>query len=215
MRINELNTVASISYSDNLALDTGDMTGKVDVKALGRKITEDAAPTFTSGDSSTATSWTEVAAVTSGLLLKNILNRITTMMKNVRFLYNLLGTTDISGIGGGTVTGAISKLNTDLSVTNYTSQVTLNETPVVFGCYKMGHIVLLTILGEGKARSEGQVVFTLPSACRPLANWQFVAYVSGVPLVMQINSSNGNCLIYYGSSYPTGRIYFDVTFPTA
>lgn len=36
------------------------------------------------------------------------------MMKNVRWLYKKIGTTDISAIGSGTITGAISKLNTDI-----------------------------------------------------------------------------------------------------
>ena len=36
------------------------------------------------------------------------------MFKNVRYLYKMLGTTDISKIGNGTCTGAISSLNSSL-----------------------------------------------------------------------------------------------------
>ena len=43
------------------------------------------------------------------------------MFKNVRYIWKLLGTTDISGIGNGTVTGAVSSLNTNL--TNVQSQI--------------------------------------------------------------------------------------------
>lgn len=37
------------------------------------------------------------------------------MFKNVRYLYKMLGTTDISKIGNGTCTGAISSLNSGLA----------------------------------------------------------------------------------------------------
>lgn len=135
MQIHELPAQTTAADADVVAVDNGTTTQKMTVANIGKKITEDAAPAFTSGDSSEAASWTNVDAVTSGLSLKNILNRITTMMKNVRYLYSLLGTTDITGsgkntvsgaiggtsisdIGDGTVTGAISKLNTDLSLTS-------------------------------------------------------------------------------------------------
>lgn len=111
MQIHELPAQTNAADTDVVAIDNGTTTQKMTVAKLGKKITEDATPAFTSGDSSTATSWTNVAAVTSGLSLKNILNRITTMMKNVRYLYNKLGTTDISSIGDGTATGAIGLFN--------------------------------------------------------------------------------------------------------
>lgn len=143
MQIHELNTVSSVNDADVLALDDGTMTGKVAVSSLGKKITEDATPTFTSGDSSTSSFWTAVTVVTSGLSLKVILNRITTMMKNVRFLYNRLGTTDIWSIGDGTVTGAISKLNTDLTYRDY--EVTTGTTQ--YGGYYFANITLDNTLG--------------------------------------------------------------------
>lgn len=47
-------------------------------------------PGFTSNDTtdSAATSWTSVAKLTSGESFKSILNKISTMFKNVRYLYN-------------------------------------------------------------------------------------------------------------------------------
>lgn len=74
--------------------------------------------TFTSGDAedsnvSVLTGWETVGALSTGDTHKSIFNKISTMIKNVRYLYKLLGTTDISSIGGGTITGAINKLNTD------------------------------------------------------------------------------------------------------
>ena len=75
--------------------------------------------TFTSGDvanDAAATSWTaDVGTISSGLTHATLLNRLSLAVKNSRYLKNLLGSTDISAIGGGTVTGALLKLNTDLA----------------------------------------------------------------------------------------------------
>lgn len=66
---------------------------------------------YTSADSTSPTEWTDVVALASGEKHSSILNKISTMFKNLRYLYKMLGTTDISTIGDGTVTGAISGLN--------------------------------------------------------------------------------------------------------
>lgn len=70
---------------------------------------------FTSTDTANPTSWTNVSTLISGEKHSSIFNKISTMFKNVRYLYKILGTTSISSIGGGTVTGAISTINTNLS----------------------------------------------------------------------------------------------------
>ena len=73
--------------------------------------------TFTSNDVSdgNATSWTSVTAITSGITHATFFQRASQMFKNVRYLYKIIGTTDISKIGDGTVKGAISTLNSNLS----------------------------------------------------------------------------------------------------
>ena len=43
-----------------------------------------------------------------------MLNGFSTGIKNLRFLYKLIGTTDISKIGDGTLTGIVNSLNTDI-----------------------------------------------------------------------------------------------------
>lgn len=72
--------------------------------------------TFISGDSATANEWTDVSVLTSQEKHGSILTKISTMFKNIRYLYKMLGTTDISAINGGTVTGAISGLNTRTNI---------------------------------------------------------------------------------------------------
>lgn len=71
--------------------------------------------TFTSADSTSPTAWTDVAALASGEKHSSLFNKISTMFKNVRYLYKMLGMTDISGIGNGTVTGGLSALNSNFS----------------------------------------------------------------------------------------------------
>lgn len=71
--------------------------------------------TFTNGDSPSPTAWTNVDSLVTGEKHSSLLNKISTMIKNVRFLYKVLGTTDISTIGDGTVTGAIDSQNSILN----------------------------------------------------------------------------------------------------
>ena len=84
---------------------------------LGTKLdktgdTKDNTITFASSDTTTPSAWTEVALLKSGETHKSFAQKVSAMIKNVRYLWKLLGSTDISTIGNGTVTGAISELNT-------------------------------------------------------------------------------------------------------
>lgn len=78
---------------------------------------KDLTTTFTSNDSTNVTEWTDVGLLTSGEKHSSLFQKIATMFKNIRYLYHMLGTADISTLGEGanigTVTGAISKLNSD------------------------------------------------------------------------------------------------------
>lgn len=81
----------------------------------GEKIdTADEVVNFTSGDSSTGNS-TAPAVITSGETHKSLFNKLSTAVKNVRWLLSKMGTTDISAIGNGTVTGALSTLNSNIA----------------------------------------------------------------------------------------------------
>ena len=84
--------------------------------------------TFTSNDvdDASATSWTSVSKLATGITHATFFQRVSQMFKNVRYIYKMLGTTDISKIGNGTVTGALSSLNSNLdnkanssALTNY------------------------------------------------------------------------------------------------
>lgn len=73
---------------------------------------QDNTVTFTSNDSLTGDS-TPPALLTSGETHASILSKVSTVFKNVRWLLSKMGTTDISTLGDGTVTGALSTLNSN------------------------------------------------------------------------------------------------------
>lgn len=59
----------------------------------------------------TFTEPTELAQPTTGEKLSGIIGKVSLAIKNVKTLISLIGNTDISSIGNGTVTGAISDVN--------------------------------------------------------------------------------------------------------
>lgn len=74
---------------------------------------QDNTVTFTSNDSTTGDS-TAPALLTSGETHASIFSKVSTIFKNVRWLLSKMGTTDISSLGDGTVTGALSTLNSNI-----------------------------------------------------------------------------------------------------
>lgn len=68
--------------------------------------------TFTSGDATNPTGWADIGLVASGEKHNSLMRKFSLAIKNVRYLWKLLGSTSLSGIGDGTVTGAINALNT-------------------------------------------------------------------------------------------------------
>lgn len=123
MQIHDLNTkaltdpayVAFDDGTDTYKTEFNDVVADAAAAAVADADLTDNTVAFTSGDAASPTAWTAVDVLTSGLSLKTLFNRISTMVKNVRWLYSKLGTTDISSIGNGTVTGALSTLNGKLA----------------------------------------------------------------------------------------------------
>ena len=70
---------------------------------------------FTSNDAASPTAWSAANAITTSDTNSTIFSKVTTMIKNVRWLYSKLGTTDFSATGQSTVTGALSALQTGLN----------------------------------------------------------------------------------------------------
>lgn len=76
--------------------------------------TKDNIVTFHSGDMESPTGWAEIAPVESGEKHSSLWRKISLGIKNLRYLKKMLGSTDISKLGDGTITGALSALNTGI-----------------------------------------------------------------------------------------------------
>lgn len=82
-----------------------DLTGKLDTTGD----TENNTVTFTSNDAEDPTAWQDVAVMGSKEKHTSLFSKISTMFSNMRYLYKLLGTADISDLGS--VTQAIATLS--------------------------------------------------------------------------------------------------------
>lgn len=151
--------------------------------------TEDNVVTFESSDSLSFDSWTDVDILESGETHKSIFHKLSTMVKNIRYLYKLLGTTDISSIDNGTVTGGLSYLNTETS--------TLKKS-VADG----KALVANAISGQGVSTAVDAAFATLAANVTSAGNGRYNSgYAQGV--TDADNRENGNS-INYQSGYNAG-----------
>lgn len=117
--------------------------------------TKDNTVAFLSEDSESVSAWSDVAVMSSGEKHSSLFNKISTMFKNIRYLNKILGTTDISSIGGGTVTGAINAVNNNLShigmVIHTTTLDTVEKVIAVYGGTKWEKIEGRFLLGQSSS----------------------------------------------------------------
>lgn len=69
---------------------------------------------YTSSDGTSPTSWTDTATITTSDTNATIFSKLTSMVRNVRWLYAKLGTEDFSSTGSDTVSEALSGLQSEL-----------------------------------------------------------------------------------------------------
>lgn len=103
----------NVKYSESAGKAAQDGNGK-DIDSTYLKVTGDSennTVSFTSNDAANPTAWTDASLLATGEKHSSLFNKISTMFQNIRYLYKILGTSDISALGGGTVTGAINELN--------------------------------------------------------------------------------------------------------
>jgi hypothetical protein len=127
-------TADSSANKSYTVLDTGNYKDTVTPANIGALSTSGDSKsntvTFTSSDvaDGSATAWTSVTKLATGITHATFFARVSQMFKNVRYLYKVLGTTDISGIGDGTVKDAISVLNSNLTAIVVNVNSSLNIT---------------------------------------------------------------------------------------
>lgn len=164
MQIHELNA-GTPAAADSIPMDNGSDTYKTTADKL--------VPTFTSGDSLTPTGWTDVAKLTTGSTLATLFGAVSTMIKNVRYLFAKLGTTDISSIGDGTVTSALDTYVKDSGWTDVTFTADFENwsTAQKLQYRKIGKTVSLTGVAKNTVDIAGGAdavtITTLPTGYRP------------------------------------------------
>lgn len=87
---------------------------QLQIDAMKTADTKDNTVSFESGDELVPATFADVELLQSGEKHNSFWRKASLMFKNVRRLISLMGTTDISGIGNGTVTGGLSELNKKL-----------------------------------------------------------------------------------------------------
>ena len=91
---------------------------------------------YTSNDNASPAAWSDVSEVSSEDTNSTIFSKLTSMARNVRWLYSKLGTTDISNIGDGTVTGGLNEIYNGLDNKSPVSHThTVKDLPVTNDTY--------------------------------------------------------------------------------
>lgn len=167
---------------------------------------EDMVEAFTSSDVADggATAWTGVNPLTSGETNKSIFAKLSQMFKNIRFLYKMLGTTDIRSIGNGTVTGGLSSLNDSLAklkYENYTPESAFQSLGLSVSFNRRGYIVQMNISGNLTTALTAGTVTTLG-----YLNWSAMPEYMVHSFVAYNNSIQG-----YIGIYQDGRLVMGYT----
>lgn len=131
---------------------------------------------------------TELTQPTAGEKLGGIIGKVSLAIKNIKTLITLIGNTDISSIGNGTVTGAISDVNGKLIAPDYKSAVAIQSN---YTCMTNGYVIGTiqgAVNGWASIRSSKNVNYLL-ALCTSSEN----------PIAVCIPFASGDSVIF-GSS---------------
>lgn len=180
---------------------------------------------FTSNDSTTGDS-TAPSLLKSGETHASIFSKVSTIFKNVRWLLSKMGTTDISSLGDGTVTGALSTLNSNMNhLTEEDISFTENVQSGTIYAHKNGNCVTITAWSQATQKlgtsSLYATIAILPQQYIP--NYSLLTYccINNDILCQIIIGNDGYVKIGYSLSLtnnascdiPNGMsIYFAITY---
>ena len=175
MQIHDLNTKA-LTNPAYVAFDDGTDTYKTEFNDCVENAANAAVAAadltqntvgFTSGDSLSPSGWTSVSQITTDSTLATLFNRISTMVKNVRYIWNLLGSSSFSNVAS-TLTGAIG--NTALTTTAKTLSGAIAEhesdISTLNSKFVSGGLFRIETISEKYSKpvsSAGGVMFTIPT----------------------------------------------------
>ena len=145
-----------------------DQINKVSVEGVTYQITPSDTGTFTgtSNDASSPSSWTSVALLVSGETNGSIFTKISSMFKNIRYLYDKLGGSDLDQ-SSGSVIQQLGEL--------YSGKADINHTHNTATTAAAGFMPVLDgdstkcLLGDGSWGSAGSTYATVSTAAPGLA----------------------------------------------
>lgn len=137
MEIHDLNTKtltdpAYIAFDDGTDTYKAEFNDAVEEKAAAAVAAADLtqnAVAFTSGDAASPTAWSNVSVITSGSTLATLFNRISTMVKNVRYLWALIGSSSFQNVAS-TLSGAIGNTALSTTATTLSGAIAEHETDI-------------------------------------------------------------------------------------
>lgn len=152
----------------------------------------------------TFTEPTELAQPTTGEKLSGIIGKVSLAIKNIKTLITLIGNTDISSIGDGTVTGAISDVNGKLNEYMINTKTTVQNATGYMSSYKVTNYLVCctmeitptdlahnTLLAFGLYAPDRMLYLSLPTITG-----------GNIPCIL---TANGELRVYY----PKGDIALD------
>lgn len=154
------------------------------------------------GDGSNLTAAFEEATtleeLTTGEKLSSIFGKLKLAVKNLKSLISLIGTTDISTIGDGTTTGAISALNKSLTVKNVTADFVATNL-ISFMALKYGNEIRIFFVGDTTkdfsiVTTKWKPKFPTEYLCLNYSAWNNAAGYQGV--VSRIAKTDGTIAEY-------------------
>ena len=166
------------------------------------RISGGGAVTFTSGDSTSATLFTSVDTLSTDSTLSSLFNKISTMFKNIRYLYSMVTT-----------------LNSDLSNLTRVSETTVTtgyfNSPISFR--RVGNVVYVRMNATpGWSFSASRLfIANFPSGYAPTYDSDSVLYESAVPVgtIYAIkNSSTGENGLYIAGRASKDGLYYSFHF---
>lgn len=182
-----------------------DLTNYYDKTTVDEKIDAIPKPDLTNyltktGDGSNLTAAFEEATtleeLTTGEKLSSIFGKIKLALKNLKSLISLIGTTDISTIGDGTITGGLSDVNGKLKSVDYDITFPSGVTTDFVRCKRTGNIVDFGFRILSGSIPYGSPLATLPADLHPKYN----ILIPSQYLVINDVASTGNVSLTYNGS---------------
>lgn len=153
-----------------------------------------ASTTFKSNDSTTGDS-TPPSLLASGETHASIFSKVSTIFKNVRWLLSKMGTTDISSIGNGTVTGALSTLNSNM-VKTYTKDI-IATVDTKWGNVYIAEGIMIDIPNMELTKAKGvQLSVNSKMAGSVFASLNSLTETQANIILLRGTSGNVNCRLY-------------------